>query len=357
MKKALVVFICALMFASVFAFNHSIAAAFPANTAVKAKTAKPSRYAELSGISTTAGNWNRTFRAGYRSYTLTLDEKQDSTTITPAAADPATEVYINGTKAANITVKLDNGKRQYVNIKTVLQGKRSRNYTIRVVRKKCTWDDLAALSVTYGKLDAGFDPAKLEYNLSLEWYMPSVTINAVQPDPHATMRIDGRRVTGRTYTIAPEAPKTVTISVRSQAGATKNYKLHITRAASPYTDKIEALIDFAKHYMGKPYVSGGKGPDCFDCSGFVYYCLKGNGVPISYMTSHVWPKSVYITIPTLAEMVPGDILCFNGHVGIYLGNNKMIDCVTSAGGVRIASCTTPYWTKNFVCGKRVFTTP
>lgn len=357
MKRVLVIFICTLLFLSALAVSPAVAAASAGNTAAKVQSPKPSKYAELSDIKATYGSWNRAYSTRYRTYTLTLDEKQDSTTITPAALGPGTAVYINGTIAADITVKIDNGKYQYVRIKTVLPDMKSRTYTIKVIRKKCSNNDLASISSSYGKLDADFDPAKLEYALNLDWYMPSLMVSAAKLDPHATLRIDGRRATSRAYTISPDTPRTVNISVRSQSGSTKTYILHITRAPSPFTNKVEALIDFAKHYMGKPYVSGGKGPDCFDCSGFVYFCLKGNGVPISYMTSHVWPKSIYQTIPTLAEMIPGDILCFNGHVGIYLGDNKMIDCVTSAGGVRITSCNTNYWTTNYICGKRVFTNP
>ncbi len=115
-----------------------------------------------------------------------------------------------------------------------------------------------------------------------------------------------------------------------------------------------ALIEAAQQHLGKPYVLGAKGPNSFDCSGFVYYALNQSGTGIGYMTSSGWAKSSYTTIGSMAEMQPGDIICFKGHVGIYMGNDQMIDC--GNGGVRICDniSGSKYWTKNFISAKRLF---
>ncbi len=124
----------------------------------------------------------------------------------------------------------------------------------------------------------------------------------------------------------------------------------------PDEASADALIEFAKTQLGKKYVRGGKGPDVFDCSGFVYYCLNQVGYKIKYMTSAGWAKSSLPKVSKMSDLQKGDIVCFKGHVGIYLGGEKMIDASSSQGKIRICSniYDSSYWTRNFICGRRVF---
>lgn len=124
----------------------------------------------------------------------------------------------------------------------------------------------------------------------------------------------------------------------------------------PDKASADALINFALTQLGKPYVRGGKGPKTFDCSGFVYYSLNSVGHKINYMTSTAWRSANYPTINNFKDVKKGDILCFNGHVGIYMGNGKMIDASSSNGKIVTRSniFNSSYWTKNFRCAKRVF---
>ena len=56
------------------------------------------------------------------------------------------------------------------------------------------------------------------------------------------------------------------------------------------------------------------------------------------------------------DIKKGDILCFNGHVGIYMGGGKMVDASSSNGKIVTRSniFASSYWTRNFRCAKRVF---
>lgn len=132
----------------------------------------------------------------------------------------------------------------------------------------------------------------------------------------------------------------------------------ISRGVEPASSasQVEALIAVAQEQLGKPYVLGGKGPDVFDCSGLVYYCLNQSGYEIEYMTSGGWASSSFETIENMSDLQRGDILCFKGHVGIYLGDGLMLDASSSQGKVRISSDIgkTAYWLNNFLYGKRVF---
>ena len=120
----------------------------------------------------------------------------------------------------------------------------------------------------------------------------------------------------------------------------------------------EKAIAIAESKLGCTYVRGAKGPNTFDCSGFVYYCLKNAGVSCNYMTSSQWASTTrYSRITSLSSAQRGDVLVFSGHVGIYLGGGRMIDASSSDGKVRQSSSVLKegsYWQNNFICACRVF---
>ncbi len=129
-------------------------------------------------------------------------------------------------------------------------------------------------------------------------------------------------------------------------------------ASVPAADpgNVEAFINAAFAQLGKPYVWGGKGPNSFDCSGFVYYALKTSGNGIGYMTSASWAQSDYPRVDRMEDLQRGDVICYRGHVGIYLGDGQMIDASSSQGKIRVFAniFTSNYFTGHFICGRRVF---
>jgi len=124
----------------------------------------------------------------------------------------------------------------------------------------------------------------------------------------------------------------------------------------PDSASADALVEYAQNFLGIKYVRGGKSPEGFDCSGFVYYCLNQVGYKIKYMTSSGWAKSDLPRVASMSDLKKGDIVCFKGHVGIYMGDENMIDASSGFGGIRIAKniMDSSYWKKTFVCGRRVF---
>jgi peptidoglycan hydrolase-like protein with peptidoglycan-binding domain len=123
----------------------------------------------------------------------------------------------------------------------------------------------------------------------------------------------------------------------------------------PDGERVNKLIAFAKQQLGKEYVRGGKGPNVFDCSGFVYYCLKNTGLKLHYMTSGGWAGSSWPRVTKMSYLKAGDIICFHGHVGIYLGGGRMIDASSGQDKIRITGniFSSSYWKRNFICGRRV----
>ncbi len=115
-----------------------------------------------------------------------------------------------------------------------------------------------------------------------------------------------------------------------------------------------ALIATAKSKLGSPYVWGAKGPNSFDCSGFVYWCLNQVGVRQSYITSSGW-RSVgrYTKITNYSNLRAGDIIVVSGHVGIVAEGGTVVDASSGNGRVVHRSLGS-WWQRNFICGWRIF---
>lgn len=112
-----------------------------------------------------------------------------------------------------------------------------------------------------------------------------------------------------------------------------------------------ALMEEAQKHLGKPYVFGAKGPNSFDCSGFVCWSLSKSGV--YQIATNAQGLYNACTPVSRANAQPGDLIFFTGtynagrpvtHVGIYIGNGQMIH---AGKPVQYASIDTRYWTEHF----------
>lgn len=138
----------------------------------------------------------------------------------------------------------------------------------------------------------------------------------------------------------------------SNSGGSSSGGNNSGNTASP---SVQRLISVAKSKLGARYVYGAKGPSTFDCSGYIWWSLNHAGVRQSYMTSASWKRNTkYQKITSMSRIQRGDIIAYNGHVGIALGNNQMIDASSSQGRVRITNITGAYWVRNFVSAYRIF---
>ena len=141
--------------------------------------------------------------------------------------------------------------------------------------------------------------------------------------------------------------------------AEKKKQAALARASSA-EGRIDKMISIAKKQLGDPYILGKSGPDSFDCSGLVYYCLRQvnvytrrlNAAGLSKTTS--WTK-----ISDIDNVQRGDLLFFKsddsssiGHVGIYIGSGEMIDASSANGKVVRRGAKTSYWRRNFVVARR-----
>jgi len=125
--------------------------------------------------------------------------------------------------------------------------------------------------------------------------------------------------------------------------------------------RIERFIEIALAQQGKPYVWGARGPDSFDCSGFVYYCLTQEGYSTARSTADTYSKREDWLLVGKEELRRGDLMFYwsqdtpgrIGHVGIYLGNGYHIHA-TSAGGCVLIGTFTGYYDQQFSHGRRVY---
>lgn len=119
---------------------------------------------------------------------------------------------------------------------------------------------------------------------------------------------------------------------------------------------VDSFISVAESRLGCNYTRGAKGPNEFDCSGFVYWCLKQVGVNQSYMTSYAWRScSRYTRIENMSDLQRGDVIVYYGHVAICAGDGYMIDASSRNDKVVKRRYTgSSYWSRNFICGYRIF---
>ena len=120
----------------------------------------------------------------------------------------------------------------------------------------------------------------------------------------------------------------------------------------------EEVAEFALNYVGCRYVRGGKGPNKFDCSGFVYYVYKNYGYSLKPGARNQW--SLLNATNKQADLLPGDLVFFsnNGrssgifHVGIYIGNDQFVHAANSRKGLIVTDMDDDWYARRYLGAKR-----
>ena len=108
--------------------------------------------------------------------------------------------------------------------------------------------------------------------------------------------------------------------------------------ANPTGSSGADVVQFAKQFVGNPYVYGGTSlTNGADCSGFVMSVYKNFGVSLPH--SSAADRNVGAAVNGLENAQPGDIICYSGHVGIYAGNGQIVHASTSRTGIIVSSAT------------------
>ena len=112
--------------------------------------------------------------------------------------------------------------------------------------------------------------------------------------------------------------------------------------------EAEKVLDFAKNFIGVPYVYGGSTPRGFDCSGFVKYVLAEFGIDAPRVSYEQMSMGKAVSI---SDIKPGDLLFFRrgGHVGFYVGDGMYIHAPQSGRTVSIDPLT-----RDICAARRIF---
>ena len=109
-----------------------------------------------------------------------------------------------------------------------------------------------------------------------------------------------------------------------------------TAASSAGSEMGKAVIDYATQFVGNPYVYGGTSlTNGTDCSGFVMSVYANFGVSLPHSSSAL--RSRGYDVGGLANAQPGDIVCYSGHVALYIGNGQIVHASTSKTGIIISN--------------------
>ena len=102
--------------------------------------------------------------------------------------------------------------------------------------------------------------------------------------------------------------------------------------------KGQQVVDYAMQFVGRPYRYGGLSLlHGSDCSGFLMGVFGHFGVSLPHSSGAI--RSLGVNVGSLENAIPGDVLAYNGHVGIYLGNGRMLSALNAKSGVTVESAT------------------
>lgn len=114
-------------------------------------------------------------------------------------------------------------------------------------------------------------------------------------------------------------------------------QMETTEVSAQPASNGQAIVDYACQFIGNPYVWGGTSlTDGADCSGFVQSVFAHFGISL--------PRTTYDQIYAGVEVsydqaMPGDLICYDGHIGIYIGNGQIVNAQNPEQGIGISPAT------------------
>lgn len=141
-------------------------------------------------------------------------------------------------------------------------------------------------------------------------------------------------------TAGNDAATTITNNNRNNAASSNsssssnsnknNASSSATNNSKPQSVSGNSVVNRAYSQLGKPYQWGAVGPNSFDCSGLVSYCLTG-----SY--SRLGTTGTFMGWTRVSSPQPGDICVNSHHCGIYIGGGQMIHAPRTGDVVKVSS--------------------
>ena len=96
-----------------------------------------------------------------------------------------------------------------------------------------------------------------------------------------------------------------------------------------------AVAEYALQFVGNPYVYGGTSlTNGADCSGFVMSVYANFGVSLPH--SSAADRNQGYAVASLDEAQPGDLICYSGHVALYIGNGQIVHASNKKSGIKVS---------------------
>lgn len=109
----------------------------------------------------------------------------------------------------------------------------------------------------------------------------------------------------------------------------------VTATVGEGSDMGKAVAEYALQFVGNPYVYGGTSlTNGADCSGFVMSVYANFGVSLPHSSSA--DRSQGSAVDGLSNAQPGDLICYSGHVALYVGNGQIVHASTSKTGIIVS---------------------
>lgn len=145
-----------------------------------------------------------------------------------------------------------------------------------------------------------------------------------------------------------EAERQAAAAAAEKATAAKSKKgSSAVPASSAGSSSGNAVANYACQFVGNPYVYGGTSlTNGADCSGFVMSVYAAFGVGLPHSSAAMCGVGYGVS-----DMQPGDIICYSGHVAIYIGNNTIVHASTPESGIKYTS---PVNYKPIIAIRRIF---
>ena len=141
-------------------------------------------------------------------------------------------------------------------------------------------------------------------------------------------------------TKAEEEQRVAREQAMSQSAVSGNTVENASKEAAviqPANSSGQAVIDFACQFIGNPYVWGGTSlTNGADCSGFVQSVYANFGISLPRTT---WDMENVGYPVSYEQAMPGDLVLYDGHVGLYMGDGNIVNAMNEVDGIGICSAT------------------